>query len=554
MELAPGTAGAADRDVHPDRPAGRLHGDAGLPGRRGARAAARRPSATPPTDRRAPSGSPGSSAAPRSRAAATRRPDPVRRRPLRRRRVDDRARARRPTSRSSATRPSPPGASPAPGRPDVPSPAVATGRPPATSCGCRSCCSSSSCSASSGRSTTATPSSAAGGPSRRGSAGRRAGAPEWASRFDAPLALLLLVPALLLTFAPPPRPRGGGSGRAGGGSRSLVRTLLLTALVFALAGFRLVLPVDRLATVFVVDLSDSVGEAGREDALAFVRDSLKAMPEGDVAGIVGVRQGRARRAAAGGAPRDRPDRLGAGRRPRPTSAARCGSRRRCSRTTPRSGSCCSPTATTRPAAARPRRRSRRRAGSRSRRGRSGSGRPTRSSSSGSPTPSTARLGEEIEVGADIRSTVAQPATVRLFADGVQVAERAPSTSRPARHRSRSGSSRPRPGFHTFRVVVEAAPEHVQPERPGRLEHDRQGRAADPRRWPATRRSPRSSSGRSRPSASRSTRCPGGSSPTELDGLADVRQHRPRRRPADSPHGPPAAGAPGRTSATSARAS
>src|SRR6185503_21331440 len=42
----------------------------------------------------------------------------------------------------------------------------------------------------------------------------------------------------------------------------------------------------RLATVFVVDLSDSVGNDGREDALAFLRESLEAMPEGDQAGIV----------------------------------------------------------------------------------------------------------------------------------------------------------------------------------------------------------------------------------------------------------------------------
>ena len=61
--------------------------------------------------------------------------------------------------------------------------------------------------------------------------------------------------------------------------------------MFALAGFRLVLPVDRLATVFVVDLSDSVGEGGREDALAFVRDSLEVMPDGDVAGIVAFGKG-----------------------------------------------------------------------------------------------------------------------------------------------------------------------------------------------------------------------------------------------------------------------
>ena len=50
----------------------------------------------------------------------------------------------------------------------------------------------------------------------------------------------------------------------------------------------------------------------------------------------------------------------------PTSGPPCGSPARCSPTTPRSGSCCCPTATTPPGPARPRRRSRPRAGSRSR--------------------------------------------------------------------------------------------------------------------------------------------------------------------------------------------
>ena len=90
--------------------------------------------------------------------------------------------------------------------------------------------------------------------------------------FEAPLALLLLIPALLLTgglYLSARRRVGVGRRRAA----LVARTLLLTALVFALAGFRLVLPVDRLATVFVVDLSDSVGNDGREAALAFLRET-----------------------------------------------------------------------------------------------------------------------------------------------------------------------------------------------------------------------------------------------------------------------------------------
>ena len=104
-------------------------------------------------------------------------------------------------------------------------------------------------------------------------------------RFETPAWLLLLLPALLLTFVPhfAARRRLGVARRRVG---LAIRTLILASLVFALAGIQLVLPVDRLATVFVVDLSDSVGSIGRESALAFLRASLKVMPEDDAAGVV----------------------------------------------------------------------------------------------------------------------------------------------------------------------------------------------------------------------------------------------------------------------------
>src|SRR5262245_34368221 len=103
--------------------------------------------------------------------------------------------------------------------------------------------------------------------------------------FETPLWLLALIPALILTIAlhvSARRRMGAGRRRAA----LLVRGLLLALLVFAVAGLQVVLPVDRLATVFVVDLSDSVGNTGREDALAFLRETLKEKPDGDVAGIV----------------------------------------------------------------------------------------------------------------------------------------------------------------------------------------------------------------------------------------------------------------------------
>ncbi|HLB45106.1 MAG TPA: vWA domain-containing protein, partial [Candidatus Limnocylindrales bacterium] len=66
----------------------------------------------------------------------------------------------------------------------------------------------------------------------------------------------------------------------------ILRSIMLASLVLALSGFAIVWPVDRLTTVFVVDLSDSVGVAGRESALAFVRESLEERPPGDQAAVV----------------------------------------------------------------------------------------------------------------------------------------------------------------------------------------------------------------------------------------------------------------------------
>lgn len=272
-------------------------------------------------------------------------------------------------------------------------------------------------------------------------------------RFESPAWLLLLLPALLLTFVPYLAARR----RIGAGRRRTavaVRTLLLSALVFALAGFQLVLPVDRLATVFVVDLSDSVGESGRENALAFLRETLDVMPEGDQAGIVAFGKdalverlpeelreidrlrsapvkastdiGAALRLAAALFPdaaqkrivliSDGNDTTGRGQREAALAAAR------------------------------------------------GIQVETRVIGLADrdevlverlTTPSTARLGEEIEATADITSSVAQPATVRLYADGTLVAtERLDLKAGANRVVFRVKPSEA--GFHTFRVVVEAA--------------------------------------------------------------------------------------------------
>ncbi|HLO36088.1 MAG TPA: VWA domain-containing protein, partial [Candidatus Deferrimicrobium sp.] len=204
---------------------------------------------------------------------------------------------------------------------------------------------------------------------------------------------------------------------------------------------------------FVVDLSDSVGTAGREDALAWLRDSLKVMPEGDVAGIVGfgraalverlpqeVREidriattpvrsatdiGAALRLASALFPDDAQKRIvllsdgndttGSGQSEAALAAAR------------------------------------------------GIQIETRAVGLGAAdevvverltTPSTAKIGEELEASVDVTSTVAQPATIRLYADGAQVAAKTVDLAAGANHVTFLVKPT-ETGFHTFRAVVEA---------------------------------------------------------------------------------------------------
>ena len=272
-------------------------------------------------------------------------------------------------------------------------------------------------------------------------------------RFEAPLWLLLLVPAMLITFIP----HFAARRRIGAARRRValaIRTAILAGLVLALSGFQLVLPVDRLATVFVVDLSDSVGTQGRETALAFLRESLAAMPEGDAAGVVAFGKdalverlpeeiraidrirstpvtaatdvGGALRLAAALFPdemqkrivliSDGNDTTGRGQQEAALAASRgiqvetrvVGLEDRDEVLVERL-----------------------------------------------QTPSTARLGESIEAVATISSSVGQAATVRLYADGQQVSVVGVDLVVGA-NRVVFDVKATEAGFHTFRVVVEAA--------------------------------------------------------------------------------------------------
>lgn len=272
--------------------------------------------------------------------------------------------------------------------------------------------------------------------------------------FETPLALLLLVPALAITLGL----HAASRRRLGVGRRRValaIRTVLLSALVFALAGFQLVLPVDRLATVFVVDLSDSVGNAGREDALAFLRETLVEKPDGDVAGIVAF----GRDALVERLPSDLAeiDRLASA----PVkSATDIGAALRLAvalfpddaqkrivllsdgNDTTGGGQAEAALAATQGVQIETRR--------------IGPGSVDEVLIERLTTPSTATLGEDIPATVEIRSSAAQPATVRLFMNGTLIATAAVELDAGVNVVSFSDIEPSEAGFHTFRAVVEAA--------------------------------------------------------------------------------------------------
>ena len=195
----------------------------------------------------------------------------------------------------------------------------------------------------------------------------------------------------------------------------------------------------------------------RAGASAYVREALAQRPGGDQAAVVAFGREALVERLPGELDGHRPHRVGAHAQRRPTSAARCGWRPRCSPTRRRSGSCSSATATTPPGGASPRRRWRRARGVRI---------------------------ETYEVGLGGADEVIlqRPRHARHRARGRRhrgrghhllhgrpAGDRAPvRRRRPGRRRSRWSSTRgltrvrvrgaaPREaGFHTFRAVVEAA--------------------------------------------------------------------------------------------------
>lgn len=66
---------------------------------------------------------------------------------------------------------------------------------------------------------------------------------------------------------------------------TLVRAGVAVLVVLALADLAVVRPAERVATMFVVDASDSLGAGGQAEAVAWVRDALAAQPADGLAGV-----------------------------------------------------------------------------------------------------------------------------------------------------------------------------------------------------------------------------------------------------------------------------
>ena len=233
----------------------------------------------------------------------------------------------------------------------------------------------------------------------------------------------------------------------------ILRAVILGCLALALAGFAIVWPVDRLTTVFVVDLSDSVGQQGRESSLAYLRDSLELRPDGDKAAIVAFgSEALVERLPAELTDLDRIASVPA------TSATDIGgalrlaaalfpddTQKRIVLVTDGNDTTGRGQSEAALAAAR---------GVQIETFVVGLGASDETIAQRVHSPATALVGEDIEIEVTITSTVAQPATVRLFGDGTQIGVQNVNLT-PGVNSVVFSTEATEAGFHTFRARVEA---------------------------------------------------------------------------------------------------
>ncbi len=101
--------------------------------------------------------------------------------------------------------------------------------------------------------------------------------------FTSPQALLLLILIPLVLYLGWPRQRFR---RTRDIISNTLRTVILLALILALAGVQVVQAAEKLAVIFLVDVSDSVGPVAVDDALQQIRQTVSTMGVNDEAGII----------------------------------------------------------------------------------------------------------------------------------------------------------------------------------------------------------------------------------------------------------------------------
>jgi len=101
--------------------------------------------------------------------------------------------------------------------------------------------------------------------------------------FTAPIALLLLLVLFPVIWIGLPRL---AYRRRRDLTSLIIRIVIVTLVVLALAGVQTVRAVDQLAVVFVVDASDSMGSATRDAQIAYIESALAAMLPDDQASVI----------------------------------------------------------------------------------------------------------------------------------------------------------------------------------------------------------------------------------------------------------------------------
>lgn len=104
--------------------------------------------------------------------------------------------------------------------------------------------------------------------------------------FNYPPALFLLILLPLVAWLVWPAQRRRGAKPRSGWVGLILRLLILTFIILSLAGAQLVRAVDELAVIFLVDVSDSVGNENIAAAERFVGETIGHMGVDDRAGII----------------------------------------------------------------------------------------------------------------------------------------------------------------------------------------------------------------------------------------------------------------------------